>query len=659
MRKHNILLSGVTALSLLVGVTAIGTGSHVSAQTESGAGLKFIGRWNSTSGLGGAEISAYDPASQRLFVTNGATNQIDIVNISNPRKPIKVTSIDLAAKGVTGVQSVAVKDGLVAVAATMAKAQYSGRIFFANIDGVLHKGVPDGVEVGALPDHVSFTPDGNYVLVAGEGEPSSYCTDATTLFETQDPLGTVSIIVVSGKKPVATTLDFKDFADRAGAIVFQGGRIFGPKSTVAQDLEPEYITSSADSKYAYVTLQENNAIATVDLGTKKIIQISGLGYKSYNSDGKGLDALADGTALIAKQNVMGMYQPDAIASLTSNGDTYLVTANEGDAREWPCLLGGTDGAKAEKEAQKISSIYDSTDSTITAVNTAVPSLEGTQFAPANPQVATITSKTKVKTLYTFGTRSFSIWKANNLEGVDSADLKWDSGDAIEKITSTMRPAFFNADWNTTSGYINGVDARSTKKGPEPEGIAVGEAYGTKWIVVGLERDGGLLLYDATNPEAPTFVDYINTSNPSGNLLAGKYSATAGDVSPEGIQFVTPDDSPTGKALVLVSYELSGTVGIYEIPQKLPGSPRNVVARAAAGKIVVSYKPTKTIGWTGQLWYSAVCKSSLGTVKATSTRNSIALDIPASKRGTTFSCNVFANSALGAGVSVKTLPVSVK
>jgi len=659
MRKHNILLSGVTAVALLVGASAIGTGSHVSAQTEDGAGLKYLGRWISTSGVGGAEISAYDPASQRLFVTNGATNQIDIVNISNPRKPIKVTSIDLAAKGVTGVQSVAVKDGLVAVAATMAKAQYNGRIFFANIDGVLQANVADGVEVGALPDHVSFTPDGNYVLVAGEGEPSSYCTDATTLFDTQDPLGTVSIIDVSGVKPVAKTLDFKNFAERAGAIVFQGGRIFGPKSSVAQDLEPEYITSSADSKYAYVTLQENNAIATVDLGSKEIIQISGLGYKSFNSDGKGLDALADGTALIAKQNVMGMYQPDAIATLTANDTTYLVTANEGDAREWPCFLGGTDGAKAEKEAQKISGVYDSTDSTITAVNTAVGSLEVTQFAPANAQVAKIDKNTKVKTAYTFGTRSFSVWKANNLEGVDSADLKWDSGDAIEKITSTERPAFFNADWNTTSGYVNGVDARSTKKGPEPEGIAVGQAYGTNWIVVGLERDGGLLLYDATNPEAPTFVDYINTSNPGGNLLAGKYSSTAGDVSPEGIVFVSPEDSPTGKAMVLVSYELSGTVGIYEIPQKLPGSPRNVVARGGNGMIKVSYKPTKTIGWTGQLWYSAVCRSSKGTVKATSTRNSIVLDIPTSKRGATYKCNVSALSALGSGESVKALPVVVK
>lgn len=659
MRKHNILLSGVTAVAFLVGASAIGTGSHVSAQTENGAGFKYIGRWNSTSGIGGAEISAYDPASQRLFVTNGATNQIDIVNISNPSKPIKVSSIDLAAKGVTGVQSVAVKDGLVAVAATMAKAQYNGRIFFANIDGVLQANVADGVEVGALPDHVSFTPDGNYVLVAGEGEPSTYCTDATTLFDTQDPLGTVSIIDVSVPKPLATTLDFKSFAERAGAIVFQGGRIFGPKSTVAQDLEPEYIAASADSKYAYVTLQENNAIATVDLGSKKIIQISGLGYKSYNSDGKGLDAISDGTALIAKQNVMGMYQPDGIATLTANDTTYLITANEGDAREYPCLLGGTDGAKAEKEAQKISGVYDSTDSGITAVNTAVGSLEVTQFAPANAQVAKITSATKVKTAYTFGTRSFSVWKANNLEGVDTADLKWDSGDAIEKITSTVRPSYFNADWNTTSGFVNAVDARSTKKGPEPEGVAVGQAYGTNWIVVGLERDGGLLLYDATNPEAPVFVDYINTSNPSGNLLAGKYSSTAGDVSPEGIVFVSPEDSPTGKALVLASYELSGTVAIYEIPQKLPGTPRNVIARGGNGKIMVSYKPTKTIGWTGQLWYSAVCRSSKGTVKATSTRNSIVLDIPASKRGATYKCNMSAVSALGSGESVKALPVVVK
>jgi hypothetical protein len=141
---------------------------------------------------------------------------------------------------------------------------------------------------------------------------------------------------------------------------------------------------------------------------------------------------------------------------------------------------------------------------------------------------------------------------------------YDSGSSIEQYLSTARAASFNADWNTTTGAVNAVDARSASKGPEPEGLAVGRAYGRMWMVLGLERDGGLMLYDVTDPTFPVFKSYINTSNPAGNLLQStKKTAAAGDVSPEGILIVSEKDSPTGKAMVIVSYELSGTVGIYQ------------------------------------------------------------------------------------------------
>lgn len=636
------------------------------ADATTGPGLRFLGRWTSGSGIGGAEISAFDPATQRMFVTNGKTNQIDIVDISRLERITKVSSIDLASKGVTGVQSVATRNGLVAIAASVGgNNQANGRIYFTDTSGKLTAGVEDGVEVGALPDHVSFSPDGRFVLSANEGEPKSYCKSADgKLPVTTDPYGSVSIIDVGGVKPgPATTVNFESFNDRATSLVFQGGRVFGPGASLAQDLEPEYITMSEDGKYAYVTLQENNAVATIDMSTKTVTSISGLGFKKHADAGKGLDAISDKTPKVENQSVLGMYQPDAVATLTGpDGTTYLVTANEGDARAWPCLLGGTDTAKAEDEEAKLSGVADSSDTAIAAVAKSVGSLGVTPFAPANPRSNTITSATKVKVAYSFGARSFSVWRpANDVEGTDTMTQVWDSGDQLEQLVAVRRPSYFNADWDTTGGGIKAVDARSTKKGPEPEGIAVGKAYGKTWIAVGMERDGGVALYDASNPAAPVFVDYINTSDPNGNLVTG---LNAGDVSPEGLLFVSPDESPTGSALVIVSFELSGTVAIYEIPRETPSAPRKLSASTATGTVTLKFKEPVTPGWIGEtkkVRYTAKCDlvDDRGAIHGSSNKSPLRVIVPTALRGERLSCSVTAVSKLGTGLKTRPVVVTAK
>jgi len=660
MKRINRFPKAVAAISLVALVLPITMSHSASAVTTSGMGLHYLGRWVSGSGIAGAEISAFDPASQRIFVTNGATNQIDIVDISDPTSPQKVKSIDLAAKGVIGIQSVAAKDGLVAIATSVVSTQSNGKIFFADTNGKLVKGTESGIDVGALPDHVSFSPDGRYVMSANEGEPSSYCLTDGKLPTTTDPYGSISVIDVSGSVPsAATTLNFEAYNDRAGALTFQGGRVFGPNATTAQDLEPEYITFSPDSKYAYVTLQENNAIATIDVATKSILEISGLGFKKHSVAGNGLDAINDGKATVATQNVQGMYLPDAIASLKgADGTNYGVTANEGDGRSYPCVLGGTDTSKIEDEDAKISSIFDSTDTSITAVKDAVGSLVVTPFAPATARAIAVTGSTKVKTAYSFGTRSFSVWRPANVEGVDTMEQMWDSGDLLETLTAQLNPSGYNSDWNTTNGGPNALESRSAKKGPEVEGIAVGSAYGSQWIVVGMERDGGIALFNGDDPLKPVFVDYINTSVREGNLIAGKAMSTAGDVSPEGIMFVSPEDSPTGSALVVVSYELSGTVGIYEIPSKLPTAPRSVKAKATAGKIALSFTAPAALGWKGAVTgYMASCTSPKGKLSKTGTSTKISITVPAAKRNAAFKCTITPTSVDGNGA--KSAVVSVK
>ena len=566
MKTKQITTSVIFALFAVVAGAVQTSSAGAETLAPNGSELRFVGRYTTGAGLGGAEISAVDSASKRLFITNGAKNTIDIVDISNLKKPKLIKAVSFTGNGATGIQSVAAKNGVVLVAAQMASKTAPGRIFVMDVNGKLRAGLADGIEVGALPDHVSISPNGKYAIVANEGEPTNYCLTNGALPETTDPLGSVSIINLSSKTPTAQTIDFKSFAVRKNAITYAGGRIFGPNATVEQDIEPEYAAFSADSAYAYVTLQENNSIATVDVANGKIVNIVGLGVKNHNLFNNGLDSSdRDSKIDIVARNIQGMYLPDAIGTVDAGGNTYMVTANEGDAREWACLLGGTDANKLEAEDPRLADVADTTvDSTFKGSGIA-GRMKVTQFSPANVGGTIVTSATKVSNAFSFGTRSFTVWKNNLIDGVFAADLVFDSGDAIERIIAQERPRFFNADWNTTNGFINAAESRSASKGPEPEGLAIGKAYGRTWMVLALERDNGLMLYDMTNPVKPMFRQYINMSIPGGDIQLG----TAGDVSPEGVLFLEADQSPTGKPMVVVSYELSGSVAFFEVTA--PGS----------------------------------------------------------------------------------------
>jgi len=566
MKTKQITTSVIFALFAVVAGAVQTSSAGAETLAPNGSELRFVGRYTTGAGLGGAEISAVDSASKRLFITNGAKNTIDIVDISNVKKPKLIKAVSLTSNGVTSIQSVAAKNGVVLVAAVMASKTAPGRIFVMDVNGKLRPGLANGIEVGALPDSVTISPNGKFALVANEGEPTNYCLTNGALPETTDPLGSVSIINLSSKTPTATTIDFKSYSERQNAITYAGGRIFGPNASVAQDLEPEYAAFSADSKFGFVTLQENNSIATVDVETGAIINIVGLGVKNHNLFNAGLDSSdRDNKIDIVARNIQGMYLPDAIGTVDAGGNTYMVTANEGDAREYACLLGGTDPSKVEAEDSRLADVADTTvDSTFKGSGIA-GRMKVTQFSPANISGEVIRSTTKVKDAYSFGTRSFTVWKSNLNNGVFPADLVFDSGDAIERIIAQERPRFFNADWNTRSGFINAAESRSTSKGPEPEGLAIGKAYGRTWMVLALERDNGLMLYDMTNPVKPMFRQYINTSIPGGDILVG----SAGDVSPEGVLFLEAAQSPTGKPMVVVSYELSGTVAFFEVTA--PGS----------------------------------------------------------------------------------------
>ena len=288
--------------------------------------LEKIGAYDSgVFGASAAEIPAFDAKSKRGFIVNAQKGAVDVIDMTDPAKPEHIGTID-ATKLLPGasINSVAVHEGLVAVAVQAATKTDKGLLALYKASDLSLLGQ---AEVGALPDMLTFTPDGQTVLVANEGEPS----DDYQI----DPEGSISVVDVRDPaKPVVRTADFKAF-DKA-ELLKKGVRVFGPNATAAQDLEPEYIAVSADGKTAWASLQENNAFAIIDVANAKVTDIVPMGFKDHGKDGNGIDASDTDLKVDIRTwpGVRGLFLPDAIAAYEVDGKTYLVSANEGDARAW-------------------------------------------------------------------------------------------------------------------------------------------------------------------------------------------------------------------------------------------------------------------------------------------------------------------------------------
>ncbi len=536
--------------------------------------LAPIGRYNTNSFSSGganptaAEVPAYDPISQRCFVINGVAGTIDVLDLSNPASISKIASIPT-----TGLNpnSVAIRNGVVAVA--LADSTNNGVVQFFNAAASvasLNSGTPlTSQAVGAVPDMLTFTPDGTRLLVANEGEPSNGYGGTTV-----DPEGSISIINVSFPSVGAVTLGavstagFTSFNSQINALRASGVRIFGPGATVAQDLEPEFIAISADSTKAYITLQENNAIATVDIATGTVEKINPLGKKDHSLPGNGFDGSrtdngTGGTGInITPRQVSSFYAPDAVVSFQSGGQTYLFTANEGDTRSYPA--NATTGAVAFNEETTVGAVTLDTTAfsaaTIAALQGASPSTTAVRNLVITNQNGQLEADadTAYEEVIMVGSRSFSTWIANP-DG--SVTLGYDSGDTLEQISATL----YSSNFNVTNSS-NTLDNRSTSKGPEPEGAVVGMVGATPILFVGNERQSNILLYDITDPLNPVFLNSFSgrdfTTTPGANTAGG-------DIGPEGLTFVPASDSPTGDPLLIVTYENSGSTVVFKVTAGQP------------------------------------------------------------------------------------------
>lgn len=453
-------------------------------------------------GVGAAEISAFDPLTNRLFVVKNeaGVNKIEVIDFKDPSVMNSIGSIDITDLG--AVNSVAVHDGKLAAAIEAKDKQANGKVVVFKTGD--YSKIAE-VTVGALPDMIVFSPDGKYILTANEGEPSADYTN--------DPSGTVSIISVNNNYAV-TTIDFSSMAGQQAALTQKGFRIFGLNSTFVKDIEPEYITISADSKTAWVTLQENNGIAKVDINSKAITNIFPLGFKDYSLDGNFIDPSDKEGYKAAKWNVKGIYMPDAIAVLEDNGTPYLFTANEGDAREYDAF----------KEVKRVK------DNTVLLDPVKFPNAadlkKDEQLGRLNitTTLGDLNGDGKLDELYSLGSRSFSVWN-----GITGAQI-YDSKNELDRKC------------NDAGVYDDG---RSDDKSVEPEGITIGTVGYKKTAFVGMERADAVAVYDVTNPSSPVFLQLLK----------------CGD-APEGVLFIPAKNSPTKRSLLVVSSEEDGVIKVY-------------------------------------------------------------------------------------------------
>lgn len=524
---------------------------------------------------GAAEIVAYDKRTRRIFVVNAQAQTVDVLNAADPKNPVRVATIAVGAirAGLGAANSVAVRDGLVAVAVEAVPKTDPGLIAFYDAATLQ---LVTTVPTGALPDAVTFSNNGHFVITSNEGEPS----------ETVDPVGSVTIVDVrrgrGGRRDFrACTAGFEAFNDRREELVAAGVIIDPKAASVAQDLEPEFAVAVGNT--AYVTLQENNAIAIVQLQQCRVSRIVPLGFKDHGAAGNGLDTSdRDGPSnggaigIRTRPNVFGIYQPDGIAAWEGRrGDTYLIIANEGDVRDSVGAARPTTGVRVSTLPLDPTAFPDpaKTNAELGRLNVNA-ALGCRRLADGQPDLDATGKCRAYDRLFAYGARSFSILD-------ERGNMIFDSGDLIERTiadlvaSGALAPQAHNA--NHTNNAAATFDTRSDDKGPEPEGVVVGRVEGRTYAFIGLERVGGVMMFDVSNPRAPRFAGYVNRRdfgkpvctavNPDGACSNATPNPEAGDLGPEGLAFIDEDDSPNGRPLLVVGNEVSGTTTIFEIRVK--------------------------------------------------------------------------------------------
>ena len=425
-----------------------------------------------------SEIPAFDPWTNTIWVAG-----VVGVDVIDAKTGALLEHIDVTPHG--AVNSVAIHHGLAAFAveATSSSAacpscdrRNPGKVLFYRtwtrepVHGV------NEVSVGSLPDMLTFTHDGRTLLVANEGTPN---ITADAPYAVIDPPGSVSIIDVRTRTLVSTAF--------LSGLATSGTNLRLPVST-GMDFEPESITVNETDTRAYVTVQEANAIAVLNLRTGDFTELIGLGVKDFSVAGNEIDPKDnDNVVLFQSVAAKGFYMPDAIANYQWRGRTYLVMANEGDFRE------------------------DNVDRSAASAFGAVAPLDRLRVSNRDSSPGN---------LFAAGARSFSIRRTDGT-------LVYDSGSILDREAHAR---------------LLYDDGRSRDKGVEPEGVALLDIGDRTYAFIGLERttSSAVAVFDVTNPHDAEFVQMIVTPGslaPEGltayRYLGKHYLAIANEVVASG------------------------------------------------------------------------------------------------------------------------------
>ncbi len=529
-----------------------------------------------------AEIVSYDSCSDQLYVVNAEEQTIDVLALADGTSvPSHAGTIDLSSAAadagieIGAANSVSAKQGLVAVAIEADTKQDDGLIALYRSDTLE---LIATYTAGALPDMVTLSDDARYILTANEGEPSGDYEN--------DPQGSVTIVDLkdgfTAEDAVVSQVLFTDFNSGGSreADVPADLRLAGPAGTsVAQDLEPEYLTLSSDGSTAWVSLQENNGLAIIDVAAASVTSLVGLGKKRWDANAE-LDPSDKDDVIFfdTYEQLVGLYMPDTLASIEIDGATYILSANEGDGREYiyETVQRTCDDAGHEWDGDDFRSSpeYDTEEDDCIAFT---DEARGEDIADlvddAHPLKAALQddallgrikvtndfdSYAATDDIVTFGARSFSIWD-------EAGTLVYDSGDEIANEVYRVDAANFNS----TNDENNSADNRSDDKGTEPEAIEAAWIGGRAFAFVGLERQGGVMVFDITDPAAPVFQSYLNNRNFSEGVCTAldgdecdndTYNEAVGDLGPESIDYFMRDGMP----FIAVGNEVSGTTSVYSI-----------------------------------------------------------------------------------------------
>ena len=589
----NKSIIALSLLSLLTGCSLDGDDGQDGAQgvqgtagnngengtnANSALNINLIGRavLNAQSPEGAAEIVAYQASKKWIYAINSSGDEA-VVNIIpadtfDTAALVKdnegiVTATNLASAitlslnentpGDANSIAIDANNQLLAVAMAATNVGEAGQIAFYNIGGDTPVFIKN-VTVGALPDMVTFSHDGAKVVVANEGEPNG---DYSI-----DPEGTISIIDITNGTIAdnALSINFQDYNNKQAELEAQGLVFANPtgrtingnliNTTVAMDLEPEYVSISKDNKYAYVSIQENNGLAIINLEDNSL-ELKGLGFKDWSNLQFDASDKDGGVNFKSYPGLYGMYQPDTIASFSWKGANFIVSANEGDAREYffdasdeaDCIAKGgldydaKDGCLAYIDESRVEDL---------ALAANFDYLNNDDNDIGRLKVTTVkgdkNNDGQYESLYAYGARSFTIWDSNGL-------VVFDSGDQIARVTASVHGNAFNNNEDENKG-----DTRSDDKGAEPEALTLGKVGDRLFAFVGLERMGTIMVFDITNPYDVKFQDYFYNRGlePSADI--------SGDLAPEGMTFVPAAQSATNEALLIVGNEISGSIAVWEI-----------------------------------------------------------------------------------------------